>query len=218
MYKHGICNHGVPDDIYAWMTTCLKSTVLPESTKDAIRDESQYPAIGPVRLLFDSTEFGRVNASTEASSIPLEQEKICESMVRSLIEAVDPSGVESPVSRVDSPVGESGATELSHMIPVLEALHKESIHARSNAYVKETANIIAAQKLVLESVMDADIPDVDSQHMKSVVEATLKDIDNGERLILPYAKLSSFKPIMTAANVNASTVVQETLKSINKKG
>lgn len=214
--NRGINKHGVPDDMYTWMMTCLQSTVLPESTKGYVRDTSIYPAIGPVRLLFESTEFRSSDAALE-SMTPVEKEAICESMVRSLIKAVDPSGIESPVTRVDSPVGESGAMDLTKMFAVMEVLHRDAAHARRFTQVRDIANITAAQKLVVESVRQTELTDVDARYAKSVLENTLSDIANGEDMISPYVKLPSFRPTLSAADANASTMVQDILTKRIKK-
>ena len=216
-FNCGVEKHGVPDDIYKWMMVCLQTTVLPEATKAAIRDSSIYPAIGPVRLVFESTTEFHSGAAVGEGHTPQGEEQVCESLVKSLIQAVDPSGIESLQMQVESPVGESGATNLTDMLAVMEVLHKDAVNAKVSSRICDIANITAAQKLVVESVNRSGLSGNDSHRVKIMMEATMADIANGTSLVSSYTHIPSFRSTLNMADANASKLIQDILTNVVNK-
>lgn len=200
--KKGICAHGVPDDMYEWMSTCLKSNVLPEKVRQALRNASLYPMIGPVRLLFEHGYFG--GAVTESTNRFVDNDAVCESMVRSLFDAVDPVYVES--LRVDTATGESGASGQSVvkslcdptvLEAVLSQLHDDARQAANQKSLKDIAGVMMTQRTVLKVLGDNSYPGY--AKLNAVIEATRKDVVVGRQLIQPYKNVSSFRTILESS-------------------
>ena len=212
-----ICKHGVPDDMYEWMSTCLKSNVLPERVRRVLRNTSLYPMIGPVRLLFEGGYFGE--AVTESTNRFVDNDAVCESMVRSLFDAVDPAYVES--LRVDAAAGESGASDRSVTEslcdpPVLEAvlskLHNDARQAIRQNSLKDIAGTMTTQRTVLKTLGNQSYPEYAKLH--AMIEATQKDVIIEKQMIQPYKNVSSFRAILESNN-NTMDRIHEIIQGLS---
>lgn len=214
--KQGICKHGVPDDMYEWMSHCLKSNVLPERVRNELSNATLYPMIGPVRLLFDGSYYGDDNQKSE--NLRFDSDDVCESMIRSLFNAVDPANVGS--LRVDPVAGESGASdswvETMSNPAVIEAtlvkLHADNNAARKRYDLNDIAEIVAAQEAILKFLADPGTEEYIKMHI--LMENTRRDIVLGKESLRSYKNVPAFRSSFKEAEDNASERIRGIIKEL----
>lgn len=220
--KKGLFKFGVPDDVYDWMSTILNSSVIPISIRKELINPELYPKAGPCHINFSKFQHLSQPSNDNKRNF-IESERYCNSMIRSMVEAVDLTVV-SP--RVDASVGESGASLPSNMDSLqnpdtikscLYKLHGKALEAKNRMDVKNLAIIMEAQDKLLLYLNSGVLRPVDSNNepvsleLQGIVEMTHMDIRREQNIVKPYSKIKSFNALLKDKEQQVRSIIRECL-------